>query len=587
MKKSLLKIAALLSVAGFVATQAREIRTPLPFMYGKMRYPVEYHWESEKKNDQDCWNINFEAFGGAYSRCADAAYSTCNGRTTVPWTNLIFGKSEFRLEEAFVNADVGTISADNPWLSVSTLNTKYDYHERGAVFGATISSTFDYCDEEYRFGLRARLPFRDITVADTCGLSDLIGAQLDEVYREREETTTGVTQTNTVYAARLDFLTALKRIATPIENLVNYNNSGNIQIADQNIDAAVNQANGQPIVGAIYRADGSAPVAVDYWGKQAVFDAAIDASGGGLANNQRGNFVASTNYSTTLAGDTAAQSKLWIVPTLKGSGAGGNENKLQDGALAIQSAINLAIKNLDSSVQDFIREQGLDFCDGRNKGLGDLDLEFFLGRNWGCDGDVWTDLMLAFRLPTSDVDCDLQDCKKVLKQPLGNNDHFEIRFGAAGGYDFCDWLKFMGDLSFSWAIEDEEQIAAPFSGATVKGIGPCVKADIDWWYLVGHFDMTFFANDCCGFDVGYEIYHKGSDDVSLCVSKATDFAGRTDQALAASIFTKDTERTSHKLRTGFFSVIGDCQIFAGWSHVLAGKNAPRETDWYISMDVSF
>jgi hypothetical protein len=269
---------------------------------------------------------------------------------------------------------------------------------------------------------------------------------------------------------------------------------------------------------------------------------------------------------------------LWIVPTLT------DQNLLSTGALAIQAAINLAIANLDGSVADFLFENGIDFCDGRNQGLGDFDLELYLGRNWGCDQEYWTDLMFGVTFPTGDALC---DCKQVLRQPTGNDHHFEIHGGFAAGWDACSWVKLMCDLQGFAVLSHNEKVAAPFKGATVKNIGPCVNADVKWSYLLGHIDLSFFASDCCGFDFGYELYHKGCDNICLCQKTAVEFIDRGEQLLDASVLTKNTNRTAHKLRVGFFSLIGDCEIFGGWSHVVAGKNIGRETDWYMSMSVNF
>lgn len=591
MKKRSLKLAALLSIVGATAVEAREIRTPLPFMNGHMRYPIEYHWE----NDGNDWCLDFDAFGGAYCRTSDVAYSSCHGRNEVSWTNLLFGKSDFRFEEIFAGADIGVGALNNPFIAISNLKTRYDYNERGAVFGATLGTNFEYCDTNYRVGLRARLPFRDIEVTDVCGNSDLIGEQLDDVYQERQEEfgEGNDRKTNTVYAIRLDFLSTLKRVALPEQDMVNYRNAdqgNNITIAEQIVGHTNITTDNTPAVAVIGSSDGSMPTD-QRWGdiNSSITGGKVAADGSGIVDNARGYFDDSSTDYTALSNNTAAQSQLFVVPTL--NNVDPDENELTTGATNIQAAINLALKSIQSDVKDFIYSQGLDFCDGRSKGLGDLDFEFFLGRNWGCEDQFWTDAIFAVRVPTADDECDLADCKKVLKQPLGNGGHTELRFGLAGGWEAYDWFKVMADLNFSKVLSATEKVAAPFKGATVKNIGPCVNADIDWWYLNGHLDLSFFASDCCGFDFGYEIYHKDKDDICLCSKTAQEFqVGSSEpvaKALDSAVLAKDTERTAHKFRVGFFTLLGDCELFGGWSHVFAGKNVPRETDWYCSMNVSF
>ena len=596
---------ALLGLTAMLAVQAREIRTPLPFEYGFMRYPIEYTQDREK---DDCW-FNWIVRGVGYARDADCAFSTCDGRCKVPWINLLFGSSEFTLAQAFPNAGAGIDFSGNPFAAISTLTPKFDYHEKGAMFIAEVSSEFCRCDTNYRYGLRARLPVRDIQVKDICGLGGsggLEGESLGDVFLQRDETIgtedapPNMEQENFVFAARLDFLSQLLRVAMPPENLVHYGTgiADPTQIADITVgidtSTVADDNVGVPAIALIRRDDGSAPIA-QRWGDRAVIPTTVPAGtppstaitgvvagdGSGLANNQRGKFNASNNY-TPLSLNVAAQSQLWVVPTLRG-GLGADENTMSAGALQIQSEINQAILGL-STVSDFLTETGLNFCDGRTKGVGDLILEFYLGRNWFSCNQVWTDLVFAVSFPTGDRLC---NCLDVLKQPLGNNGHFEIQVGLEGGYDWSERVKFMADFRFSKVLCATERVAAPFVGATLKNIGPCINANVEWWWFLGHFDVTFFANDCCGLDIGYELYHKGCDKICLCPAIATDLLGNANQLLDPAVLRRLTEVTAHKIRLGWFTVINNCEIFAGWSNVIAGKNAPVETDWYLSMAVSF
>ena len=132
-----------------------------------------------------------------------------------------------------------------------------------------------------------------------------------------------------------------------------------------------------------------------------------------------------------------------------------------------------------------------------------------------------------------------------------------------------------------------ENIAAPFKGATVKNIGPCIGADLSWNYLLANLDFTMLASDCCGFDIGYEVYSKQCDRIRLCSKTATDLIGRTNQALDASVASRGTNVTSHKIRVEYFMSASKCEFFIGFDQVVAGKNALRETDLYFGMNVKF
>lgn len=620
LKQSLVAFGLLLTCG---TTMAREPRGPLPLMndlWNPMRYPIEYHYEVEKKdNDKWCNNWHFDVAGIGYHRSASDAFQCCsnsgtvitngccsnncctnccdcykNTRCKVPWSTLIFGKSEFRLEEAFPGSDVGALIQDNPFVAISTLTPRFEYSEAGAIFMAQLGTTFTACDCDYRAGLRARLPIRDFVVFDPCGAGNVTGETLDDVWQVRDETIgTGIgadiQKTNVVFAARLDFLSALKRVYSwnpdfGAQDLVTYGTTTtHTTMAENVVDNAISATAGEPVVQVIYRTDSTVPRTLR-WGDYVVpAESPLNGDGTGVAADARGVFQYGTNY-TPLSGDSAAQSHLFVVPTIVNDTADTDHNQVVDGANQIMGAIEGAIRSMDDSVAEFYQDLSLNFCNGHNRGIGDLDLELYVGRNWGCNNDWWTDLTFGVRCPTGHQLC---DCKQLVLLPLGNNKHTEIRVGAAAGYNACDWVKFMLHGSYSWALHHCENVAAPFKGATVKNLGPCVNADIKWGYFLGDFDVSFFTNDCCGFDLGYELYYKRCDDICLCAKTATDWAGRTEQVLDANVLSRNTKQMGHKAKVGIFSIIGDCEIGGGWSTYFAGYNMPRETDWYLRLGVSF
>lgn len=585
---------------------AREFRGPLPLMYdlwNPMRYPIEYHYEVEKNDDKWCNNWHFDVAGVGYHRSAADAFQCCpsvasnccddcanNTRNKAPWSTLLFGQSDFRLVQAFPGANVGTDLPKNPFVSISTLTPRFEYSEAGAIFMAQLGTTFTVCDADYRTGLRARLPIREFLVADPCGAGDITGETLDDVWQERMETigTGAAAKTNTVFAGRLDFLSSLTRVwsfnpTITGQPMVVYGTAAtNTTMATDIVDDAIVPSTGHPIVQVIARPDGTVP-ANDQWGYYTVLAQPVLAgNGSGVPADARGVFQFPTDY-TTLSGDPVAQSKLFVVPSIIDP-TGATPNQIVDGANQLMGAVDAAIKSLDGSVTDFYQEVGLNFCNGHNQGLGDLDLELYLGRNWGCNNDWWTDLTFGVRCPTGHELC---NCLDLVKLPLGNNKHTEIRVGAAAGWNTCDWVKFMLHGSYSWALKHHERVAAPFKGATVKNIGPCIDADVKWGYFLGDFDISFFTNDCCGFDLGYELYYKRCDDICLCAKTATDWAGRTEQLLDPAVLARNTKQMGHKAKVGIFTIIGDCEIGGGWSTYFAGYNMPRETDWYLRMGVSF
>ena len=603
MKKRLLQSVSFAAIVLGMEVTAREVRTPIMLMEPTyLRYPVEYHHDYDQ--ECGCWDV--KVWGGAWSRDADDAFGPCGGEDKVPWTNLIFGKSSFVFSEVFFGAGGQSDFIGNPFLAVSTITPQFDYHEKGAAFGVVATTTFDYCDVDYRCGINARIPVRDIHVQSVCGgeVVELLDETLANIYQQRNEIigtsfdplSTDKKQTNYVFAIRLDFLSQLLRANFPNDPMVTYGTgiTNPTTIAGQTAGADVNNdLNGIPPVAVIARADGTMPF-TERWGDRVVATtvpagtppstgivATLNGDGSGVANNQRGKFNESNDY-TPLSTNIAAQSKLFVVPTLQG-GVSPDNNTMSNGANQIQAAINQAIETLPVTATNFLLDNGIDFCDGRSKGLGDLQVDFYIGRNWGCCNEYWTDLMLGFTAPTADS---LDNCLQVLKQPLGNNGHWEARGTLAGGWSLYNCFKVMADITVSKVLSATERVAAPFVGATVKNIGPCMNARIDWWHALGHVDMTFFANDCCGFDLGYEGYHKGCDNICLCSSTAVDFFDVT-HSLDATILSQGTERTAHKVRVGFFTLVNCCELFAGWSYTFAGKNISDDTDWYIKLAVNF
>lgn len=633
MNRTLLRFAAVFGLLS-VGIAAREIRTPLPWQYGFGHYPLDADYmrhEDQRDKGDHCYCWDFRLTGLLFERNADAAFvnnccgtnyctgtcnccgdcqgdyvcTTCTPTTSstannccddknttnkVPWVTLLFGQPDFTLAQSFPGGVVapGTLP-ENPFVSIAKLKPRFEYNEKSAFFIADLKSVFDWCDCDYRLGLKARLPVRDIAVTDVCAASDLVGEDLSDVWQVRNELDPSGTTSNVVYAGRLDFLSQLYNVYNPPagnEALVNYSDTretpNQITINRQKVGAPVVVANGDPCIEVIYRADSTVPTD-EFWGRQtALTDTPVQGNGSGLANDGRGRFVAATDYVTGgLSTDVPAQSKLFVVPSLK---VDGTDIILTQGATSIRQAVEVAIQNMDHNVEAFLEENGICVCDGRTKGLGDLDLELYLGRNWGCEKSWWTDLFVACRFPTGKELC---NCKLLFKQPAGNDHHFEIRLGGEAGWDACDWIKFMIDAQYAWALKHCESLAAPFEGATIKNIGPCINGEVKWGYFVGHADVAFFANDCCGCDIGYELYAKGHDQICFNTSTATDLAGTAEQPLDPCVLTNHTNRMAHKICTSLFTRIHSCEVALGFNTVVAGKNAPRDTDMYVAMSINF
>lgn len=580
MKKLSLRLLVLVSLGSAYALQASEIETPLPGLYDFLRFPTEYFEEHEEHEECAPWKWAVNALG--YARHADQGFPNCGPRgCTVPYAQLVFGVPlPFFLSTEFAD---GVPAGANPFLAFAQLNPILDYHEAGVIFNVTGENHFEYCDVPYRYGVTFRLPVRDIDVVNLAG-NDFIIPAVDSVYQQRLETFDGVT--NTVFAARLDFLASLNTAPVVPQPFVFFGDGVlPTTIAGQDVGVTIPvTATGIPGVGLIERADGTMPIN-DVWGALITnAQPILQADGSGIPQDGRGRFSDTINYASgAVSTDAAVQSELFVVPTLKGS-----DGTMSAGALAIQAAINAAVLNIPGSVFSFLQANGLDFVDGRNRGVGDLDVEFFLGRNWEyCDNEFWTDVKFVVRFPTADRLC---NCKQLLRQPLGNNKHYEVMGGFAGGWDINERWKWMTDLTVSAVLKANEIVAAPFKSkdATIpKKIGPCITAQTHWWYLVFHTDVSVFACEGCGFDLGYELFFKSIDKVCLFQKTAIDFFGQEKPVDPTKLMLPITQRLANKARVAFFSKWNECEILAGWSYVFAGYNSPRDMDWYLSFTAYF
>lgn len=530
-----------------------------------------------------------KVWGIGYSRGASDAYD-CNGRL-MPLGTLIFGKSDFTFAQTLYNSSISGASTNNPWISTSLVSPRFEYFENGMMFGGQVGTTF--CEGKYGLGMRARIPYQEIRVSEICvgSISDLKGDTLEDVFQTRREIPTGGSEPITVFAARLDFVTALNEIALTAagvpEPMVDYANvtdaTGQMTIASMDITGSPGVGtNNQPSVAAIKKLDGEMPFDQRWGDYNTALVGTVSDDGSGGANNQRLRFINTPSFYVPLGNSTANQRTLFIVPEV--NGVAPNQNFITTGASAILSAIQASSGGIDSSITEYISDNGLDFCNGRTIGIGDLDLEFYFSQRW----ELWceqfsSEVSLGFRCSTSAC---LNNCKKVLLQPLGTNGHTQVRLGAMVEYEAFSWMTLEFDGYYSWVLQEREWVAAPFEGAVVKNIGPCVPAEVSWSYFIGHLNLAFYANACSGIMIGYEPYIKQSDTITLRNITAIDFLGRVEP-LDASVLTQKTHVVSHGLNVEFFLGIKSGQLFGGWYHVVAGSYAPRDTGYHLGLQIFF
>jgi hypothetical protein len=560
-------------------TMAREIRSPLPVWRFYNHYPVI----CQDKNDCP-WS--FDAWGAGYVRTSDSAFKDFVTFQTDQLSALFFDQTAFVGINAFAP---GSFDASSVFLQFAQITPRICYNEKGAFFGFNADHVLR-CSPCWHVGVRANIPYRNIKneLFDCC---DLAEDRLEDFCRLQNEQVLDdlcipqvITQS---YAYRLDFLSALPMtVNAPVEMLVQYFND-RVEINDINVGVQPNPLNSYPIH-VIQRDDGTPPGAPFAMVKAALGACPdvdglpnLDSNGNGAGgNNQRAHFTTGTDY-LPLGANPAAQRRLWVVPTAQDSG-GGLELMLD--ARTIRTAISSITQTLNTDVLNIFAELGgISFASQKTQGAGDLLLEFYGNRLWGCD--LLSELFVGVRFPTG---VRIKDPGKLLAMPTGNNGHFELYFGGMQGYHGSNWLHAKLNVLYGHAFSRTEKVGAPFTGATVKNIGPAIDARIAWDFFVGDLDFTFLPPccPCAGIDIGYQLYVKSKDHVSFSVTSTADLFGVV-QTLDANVIEKRTNVLANKVKTEVFYQ-GECwETFAGWHHVFAGRNASKETDWYLGFVIYF
>lgn len=660
MNKRVLKVAALVSIVACGALRATtELRTPLSVVkdFGP------FHYRLEPVNPDDCWS--WDIFGALYQRRADKAFSNArktdgsqkfSTRDTVSLAETFFGQETFTGIDAFAHiaGQACPVVVGNPFMSFAKISPVFHYTERGFVAGGHIEYDFGECSNWY-LGARAALPFKNIRVDRdlSCnkleeGLEDVMLQVLQRVDPEiavpAGTTVTpvpgpgaaivmnaGAAQTvnnpdgniRSVYAYRLDFLTALRMPGTP-NSVVKYT-PANIAIAGIDVTKEIVQPGGLGTVAetktAYFAAQGNIGAAGSYsfalnYPREAtrhvyalrstdgtlasvqgsIFDSNtgevriaqdvtpdgnVAANGSGGANGARLAFVAGTDYAP-LAGNCDAQSELFIIPNSRGTG-----EVMPDGA-AIGATIDYIIKSslssFNTSALGFLESKGIDLCHNqRVSGFGDLDTDLYLGYDFTeC---FYGEFAVGARWPTGKK---MKDAGLVYYQPTGNNGHFELKAQGDLGWQPTHWAGLHVNASYSHVFSRTEKKAAAFKGATVKNIGPSIDAKVSYGYFVGHFDVTLFHPENCnlGLAVGYELYAKRKDKVTFATAMAKDLNGDL-KPLDETILEKDTNAVSHKIRGEMFHRWNYCELFIGASRAFAGRSVLKETEAHVGIGIYF
>lgn len=616
-------------------------RTPLSFEYSRwttVHFPLA--WLDNCDNwEVDATGVLFERSAccayGVDPSCSDECSNSCSSandnvtRHTVPLAQLWFGQSTFLASDIFAGAQI-TGTTENPLLPFAQITPRFGYNEKGAVLAFNAIRKNLGCSRDWFVGGRVALPIEVVEVNQRNagsiveilpGFSDTIVTIQQQLGGEdlTPAANQGSVDSREVKAYRLDLLTSLQLPdGTPMVQYgtVSGTTATDTFIAGQDITTNVDQHGATATSGkrapmyAYKQSNGVFPLAkqgltyalsnfpLSATG-QFVYpminneaDAILTADGGsaladgsfaafGGANSASTPTNLQQDYAGNLALNNSAQKELFIVPVMISSGA-----TFEPIGLLVQNTIEYVLDSLDlteQSVIEFFQSRGINLnASDCSSGAGDTFLEFYGGKMCDC---WFADALLGFRLPTG---TNANEPKRIYQQTTGNNGHFGLIFAVEGGYMPCDWLGIKADFFWEHDFCALEKRAAPFKASTTRNIGPCMDTTVHWDSFQFHVDFTFFSQKCpdLGWDLGYELYAKMNDRVSLCRSTALDFNGNTN-LVDPCLLSQNTNTQSHKIRAEVFNRWGCCQIFLGGSYIIAGRQVMKEVECHLGMQAFF
>jgi len=567
-------IVVLLSAGTVISIGGRQLFTPLSLRWDERQY-LHDDKGGGRWVDKDAQTWNFDLWGAGYNRYADTAFS-CSGRCAcqVPLTTLIFGKSAFTLSETFADCTANVPS--NPWVTVSKISPRIEYNEQGAFFGFQWSKDVQLFKKTHRFGLRGNMPVKIVKVArryDGTDTESEIETKEDMVRYALESI--GVGAATQTFAYRYDLVNALLANQTTGDRIITYKNAADaneIRIGGPRVGATPFgvHVKGGTTYGAPSLPFGATLTAV-------TGSATVAADGSGVGLDARAHFVDPTAYST-LDTTPANQAKLWLVPTFTDLGV------MEANASTAKGIIESALATAEDSVIDYMERKSIDLSTQRNMGAGDLLLQMFMQRNWHND-KIFTEAQFGVIFPTGKK---VSPALTPFCMPLGNNGHYEVELGLDLGWNAASWAGLQAGFSYHWALKGTECVAAPFSGACVKNLGPSVYANTSWNYLLTDINLTLTEplTHRFGMNMAYEFYYKTCDKICLCGTQALDLENNT-QDLCASNLTWLTKVRSSKVKTEVFFNEKTGSIFGGFDYIFGGRNAPKEIGWHLGLLIEF
>jgi len=635
MNKHLQKL-ALAALLVPVSVSATEMRTPWILGDGPIHGPLRYTFE---KLHQDKSNLN--VWSAMHMKEANRAFLG-DGKTQ-DLSALIFGQSNFTLNQIFPNQVVPLNAPNfNPFIGITTLQPSVEYEEYG--FTAGMRWDMPICDKG-RIGVRVSVPFRHIEMERLDSGLDEAEVPEDRFVNKKviaiDTTGAGAAAANAdvtnvlVSAYRMDLVGNLpnangqpilvggpgsvqvlnNQLATPSAGAVAAagialpalaggveapaalalsQNGVNAPVVDAYMltGLATNVANSVFVVGDVTSLDAGYSTNLPTATTLAYFNSSAAAAGS--ADDYTNTFPTLANPLGS-AGFQANAANTWLVFRRASNSA--SNGRFDSGNTAAPNAsvtgpgepaslgIDLLLAQFNTNAFEFFQGAGFDFDSRTREGLGDIDLDVFYEHTF--NDKFMGELNLGVRLPTGG---DANQCGNPYNPSLGNGEHWEIKLGLMGCYQPATWMNMALDARYAFVIKATERRLAAFQGATIKNIGPCVDADVDWGYFVGHFDFNFFHPKNSGIRslIGYEFYYKTEDEVKFKQGTAVSFLGGAPAALDNELAERNTESMAHKVRFETSAqLLTHFEIFAGGSLTFAGKNVMRDRDFFGGFNIRF
>jgi hypothetical protein len=623
MKKTLKSIVLLGALCGASLHATFQFRSPLSledrgFMHWVLA-PADQAWwydQMPSQKEHTDWNIHF--WGAAYVRNACDAFAACGPcdedkvtRHTTSLGELFFGKAVFRGEEVFAGGTFAgplspaqeLVNSVNPFLAFARIRPVFDYNETGAHIGVDFARSNLGCDGRYHVGGRVYIPYKIIEIEQDTSIE--LQETLDDVLIKRiVQYDEGADPDQVEYAMRFDFLSTLvfNSVTTPSQTVtpvpvVRYSNSPVPGLVTISGYQASGDNSGVPnLAGYMTKStDGLAP-SVPFRRDFTQVTTALGADGEGI-DGETYFMSTAVNYAGNLRNDRDAQGTLFFVPrSLAASEAANPADVGQLTTNAQQVLDNIeAIVDADLLVAEpastFFLDNGINLLAHECiHGVGDLFTEVYGGI--GHYDDWFVDGIFGVQFPTGKS---AENARRIYYQTTGNNGHVVVCLGLDGGWKPCPWFAFEIRPYFYHACKRSENRAAPFAGQRVINIGPEINVDVSWNYFVFRTDFSFFHphNPDLGFQLGYELFAKGNDHVSLgsCIPcndpVTTDLLGRIDQPLNVEIYEHHTNTLTNKLRGQIFYRSGYFEIFGGGTQIVSGRHAMKESEGHLGLTIYF